>query len=348
MTPRKIVTGVAALLGLALVFTFMAGGFAEKLPEQLLDRPLQTSNDPVAIVFKHPLPIEYAYTGTVVARVQAELSSRMTARVEEVLVEVGGKVRRGDILIRLDNEDLDARVRQQQQGLVAAQAQLNEIRLENRRTRALFSRQLSSQAELEKSSAALVSAEANLQQQIAAVREVKTSFGYSVIAAPFDGVIQSKAVNPGDTATPGKMLLSLYDPLQLQLQVPVPESQLGLVESGQESPVWFDALHRSLQGTVTEIAPAALGSSRSFLIKVDLESGHKIFPGMFGRLTVGGGTRLTLMVPGQAVETIGQLQYVTVATEQGDERRLIRTGKRRGDLLTVLSGLSDGEKVRIL
>lgn len=347
MNAKKLLAGAISLLGLALIFTYMAGGFAQKLPEQLLDAPPAEAEGALVEVFLHPLPIEYAYTGTVVPRIQAELSSRITARVAAVLVEVGSMVRTDDILVRLDNEDLDARVRQQQQALVSAQAQLNEIRLENRRTKALHARELASQAALEKSNATLISAEATLQQRKAALREVTTSFGYSVIAAPFDAVVQSKAVHAGDTATPGKVLLSLYDPAQLQLQVPVPESQLALIETGQQTLVWFDALDRSLQGVITEIAPAALGSSRSFLIKVDLKSAERIYPGMFGRLSIGAGTRMTLMVPGRAVETVGQLEYVMVATDLGEERRLIRTGQRRGDLLTVISGLREGEKVRI-
>ncbi len=122
MNTSKTLLGTVLFAILGGLFLYMAGYFTEKLPQQ---RVISQSDYPEMETVKllsKAQPIQREFTGTIVADQKAILSARITARVAEVLVDVGNVVKQGDVIMRLDSDDLDARVKQTEQALSSAQA----------------------------------------------------------------------------------------------------------------------------------------------------------------------------------------------------------------------------------
>jgi multidrug efflux pump subunit AcrA (membrane-fusion protein) len=139
----------------------------------------------------------------------------------------------------------------------------------------------------------------------------------------------------------------LYDPSSLRLEVPVMARLAVGLRVGDELVVQIDDLNkRRIRATIDEVVPQADEATRSFLIKVKLPPSPDLFEGMSGRLLVPGEKRDHLCVHRDAIQTIGQLEYVTVLQDGIQERRLIKTGHVGDqDHVEVLSGLKARDKV---
>lgn len=336
---RWLGTGLFAVL--ALLFYYMADGFSEKLPtEHKASQESGADYETVTLVAKE-VEIERQFPGVIVAEQKANISARLTANVADVLVDVGDTVTKGDVLLRLDSGDLDARVTQTEQALSSTQAQLNNARKEYARVKELVAKKLVPQSQFDKATKDLQTAMANFNQAKAAVREAETTFGYSVITAPFDGVITFKSVNAGDTATPGSNLLSLYNPESLQVEVNVSESVMPYLGLGTQTTVSFPTYKRTTKGQVVEITPAADSGSRSYMVKLTFKSEDVLYPGTYAKVMIPLNTEFALFVPEQAVYRVGQLDYVKVVDGGKLETRLVQLGSEG----RVRKGLVAGDAV---
>ena len=158
----------------------------------------------------------------------------------------------------------------------------------------------------------------------------------------------NRFVDPGDLAAPGKILLSLHNPNDLELHASVREDQVGDVRVGMELPVRVDAVSLAAPGKVREIVPQAQVASRSVLVKVSLprEQTARLYVGMFGTLLLPVGSAERIVVPVDVVLQIGQLDFVEVVNSRGMlERRYVRIGRRYDRRVEILSGLDAGESV---
>jgi RND family efflux transporter MFP subunit len=319
----------------------MAGTFDEKVSTQTqLERESQSK--PETFVVSTTLEsIIREFSGAVVARQRAELSSRLTAKAAEVLVAVGDNVQQGDILIRLESDDLDARVEQAEQSLSGAQARLNAARKDFSRVKELLSRKLVSQSQFDQSESQLQSANASFKQAKAAMSEAQTTLGYSMISAPFDGVITQKHINAGDMAAPGMPLLALYNPDSLQVEVNIAESVLPYIQLGSVLDVELPTNSIRTTSNVIEITPAADMGSRSYRIKLELTAQEKLYPGMYAKAKVAVGQQSLIRIPMDSFYQIGQLNYVKVWDGEMVIRRLIQLGENG----RVRKGLRAGEEV---
>ncbi|GLO63565.1 hemolysin D [Vibrio sp. MACH09] len=343
MNTSKTLLGTVLFAILGGLFLYMAGYFTEKLPQQ---RVISQSDYPEMETVKlqaKAQPIQREFTGTIVADQKAILSARITARVAEVLVDVGNVVKQGDVIMRLDSDDLDARVKQTEQALSSAQARLNAARKEYKRVSELVNKKLLSQAEFDRVESELKTAQANFKQSQAAVSEAETTFGFSMITAPFDGLITQKNVNRGDTATPGMQLVSMYNPDTLQLQADISESQIKEITLGSSLQYQLPTYGIHGVGDVVEIAPAADNTSRTFIIKLSLNSDALIYPGSFGKVSVMIGEQELLTLPNNTLYQVGQLDYVKVVNQgllqtrlvQLSDQNVVRKGVVAGDVLVV-------------
>lgn len=325
MNRKKLLGILGAALGLVLVFVWLAGGFVGKVSTEAT----HTAGTPQAggqTIDWTVVPERRMFSGSLQARQQANLSARITARVAEVLVDAGDRVEAGDVLLRLESDDLSARVRQQEQALASAQARVNEARLNFQRSEQLVSQGLLPEARLDEVRAQRDSAEAEFNRAREALSEARTSEGFSMIVAPFSGVVSRRSVFTGDTATPGMQLISLYDPQTLRLEAAVSESALGVLSIGDTLKVNLDVLETVITGQVVEIEPAADTASRSFIVRLVLDTDAQLYPGMFGKVTVTVGERQALLVPSDWVTHRGQLDFIQVNTPAGPERRIVRLG----------------------
>ncbi len=341
MKSNKWFIGAILFALLTLLFLYMAGTFTSKLPTEL-QRSLQSDVKLETATLKMvELPAVREFAGRVVANQRASLGARLTATVAEVLVDVGDEVKQGDVLLRLESDDLDARVQQSEQALSSAQARLNTARKEYARMKELLNKKLIPVSQYDQADSALKTAYADFHQLKAAVIEAETTFGFSVITAPFDGVITQKPINQGDIATPGMLLLSMYSPNSLLIEVSISESVLPKIAIGQALKVTLPSYGISMTAQINEITPAADSGSRSYLIRLGFDTDQTLYPGSYAKVMVETETYKVLKVPMEAIYQVGQLDYVRIINNGKIQTRLIQVGED----YRVRKGLVEGDVV---
>jgi len=326
-----ILVGFAAvgwmLLWAAGVFHPKVHSSAEHAPVAIPPGAVLETLKPVAI------PRYETAVGTIQAVHEAAVASKILARIEEVNVTAGQKVRAGDVLVKLQDQDLRARLGQVDSNLVAAQARQSQAQ------------SAISQSEYQSREADLRSANAEVERAKQSIEEGRIQLSFATIAAPFEGVIVDKQVKAGDTAVPGQVLFRIYDPTEMQLVAQVRESLALSLKPGQAITASLDALNLETQGTITEVVPQANSATHSFEVKVQCQLPEGIYSGMFGRLKLPLGTEEAILVPQTAIARIGQLAMVMVVHEGHIRRRNIQLGRRYGDQIQVLAGLQSGETI---
>jgi len=349
----KLAQFILGLTLLVLIIAWMMGVFRRKTEPDLLPprdavpglaKAEALKTETVHEIVKDML-IEAV--GTLKAAGRTEISARVMAPIEEVNVRAGQLVQEGEKLIRLDDRALKTQRSQAQAALVAAEAALRQAENDYRRDRQLLERKAISQAQMDQSTANLEVSRAKLNAAREALAEAEVMLSYTLITAPRAGVVVDRLAEPGDMARPGVPLLVLYDPTSLRLDVPVMENLAVKLKVGESFRVRIDALNMEVEGKIDEIVPQAEAASRSFLVKVALPKQPGMYEGLFGRLLIPAGKRRYLCLPTAAIQTIGQLQFVTVLRPDGRlERRFIQTGRvGMPGRIEVLSGVKAGERV---
>ncbi|MGI9102979.1 MAG: efflux RND transporter periplasmic adaptor subunit [Terriglobales bacterium] len=316
----------------------------------------------VAVVTAQRAPLaDYVEAvGTVRAVQTAQLSSEIVATVREVRVKEGSRVRRGDVLLVLDDaqqraglERAQAGVRASQQDIAAVEAELGLASATLRRYQSLYEKKSVSPHEFEEVQARATAvkarrdaAQAGQSQAMAAEAQARAGLGYTRIRAPFDGTITAKNVDSGALASPGVPLLTIEDTRSFRLEASVDESGLRFVKLGAETPVAIDALGAELPSKVVQVVPSADAATRTFVVKLELAPYARVRSGVFGRARFARGQREAIVVPRAAVLDRGQMQGVYVIAADGQiGLRFVTLGKPAGDQVEVLSGLSDGERL---
>lgn len=271
--------------------------------------------------------------GTIRARHRAVLEAKVSGGIEKLPVVLGQPVKAGETLAELDAREIKARLDQ-------ALAQREQLGRDTERLRQLLANNAVSRQEFE-------SIESRHRVARAAVTEAETMLAYTRVIAPFDGVITRKHAEVGDLAAPGKPLLEMEDPKSLRLEADVPEAAIGHIVPGAQLPVRVAGVTNDLIATVSEIAPAADPNSRTFLVKCELPAGSGVRTGQFGRLAVPLGETSALRVPDGALIVRGQLELVFVAGNNRAQMRLVKSGKRIGNEIEILSGLDLGDQIVI-
>lgn len=269
--------------------------------------------------------------GTVRSRTRVVVEAKVSGRIEALPVTLGQRVKTGDLLVQLDVREVQAKL--DQALALRQQAERDLERFVN-----LLRQEAVTQAEFD-------AVEARQRVARAAVAEAETMLSHAKVIAPGDLVVARKLAEVGDLAAPGRPLLELEDPNALRLEADVPEALIGRIQAGARLPVSVAALAEPLEGTVAEVAPSADPGSRTFQVKLDLPPAPGLRAGQFGRVAVPLGTVPTLRVPAAAVVRRGQMEIVFVATNQTAVLRLVKTGRRFGDSVELVSGVNPGEQV---
>ena len=213
-------------------------------------------------------------------------------------------------------------------------------------------------AESERADRMLQAAKSKQEQMIARIDQAKADVSgariyaaYSRLVSPVNGVVVSKQADIGSMATPGTPLVTIENDSSYQLEVSVEESQLNKIHLHDQARVQIEALgNQEVTCSVVEIVPAADPASRSYSVKLALPSatGAGLRSGLYGKARFISGQRQALAIPQKAINQRGQLTSVFVVDQSGVARlRLIKTGKSLGDLVEVLSGLTEGELIVI-
>ncbi len=290
-------------------------------------------------------PRQESAVGTIRAVYEAVVASKLLARVEEVRVKAGQKVKQGEVLVVLDKADLKSRIEQAQSAETSARAKYDQAEIELGRAQRLRSRESITQSELDLANTALRTAKADLERTQRAVEETRIFEAYATVRAPISGKVIDKKVNAGDTVTPGQALVTMYDPVHMQLIATVRESLALRLKVGQVILARLDTFDYECQATISEIVPEAQAESRSFQVKVTGPCPPNVYSGMFGRIFIPLEDEDVLVVSPEAIRRVGQLDEVDVIEGNTVSRRAVQLGRTLDEGREVLSGLSEGEKV---
>ena len=299
--------------------------------------------------------------GTVRAAETAAVSAQTMGNVVSINVREGDPVTKGQVLATIDPTQAQASLDRAQAALSAAQHEVTAAQTERvlsestlKRFEALYQRKSVSPQEYDEVKARFQGALAHVEaaqageaQARASVVQAQTSFGYTRVRAPFNGVVTERKVDPGALAAPGMPLLTVEAGGRYRLEATVDEASLRYVHVGEAVPVSLDAYpEQQLSGKVAQIVPAADPNTRTFLIKIEFATNSALRSGLFGRALFPRGEREALLVPRTSVVDRGALKGVfVVGPDQVASLRYVTVGDRAGDRLEVLSGLSAKEAI---
>ncbi|MDO8346192.1 MAG: efflux RND transporter periplasmic adaptor subunit [Cellvibrio sp.] len=275
---------------------------------------------------------EVKYDGMIEAINQATVSAQTSGRIVEIPVDVGDLVAKGDLIIRFTDTEQKARA-------ASAKAQFTEAQAQYTRMQEMLAKKLIAKADFDKSEAAFKSAEANL-------REAEQNLAYTAIYAPYAGIVVSRAVNVGETVSPGKALMTGLSLEQLRAQVDIPQQHIGPVRKYKKALIYL-ADGNTLESSDLRIPPSADPQTHSFKVLVNLPEGdHQLFPGTFVKIAFVTGEREQLLIPASAISKRGEVSGVYVIKEDALEFRQLNLGSpTRNKDYPILAGASAGEKI---
>jgi RND family efflux transporter MFP subunit len=313
-------------------------------------------------------------SGYVVAQRKAAVASKVTGRLVSIAVEEGSRVKKGQIIARLENDDAkaareraEANVAFARNSLEQAKAELDDAYLNYNRKKNLVQKDYIARADFDvaearykRAKAAVAAQEAALRASEAALKEAKVLLDYTLIRAPFDAVVLTKEADVGDIVTPlaaaaeaKASVVTIADMDSLQAEVDVSESNIEQVKVGQPCEIQLDALPNDrFEGWVHMIVPTADRSKASVMVKVAFrEKDPRILPEMSAKVAF-----LSRAVTPQDRNPVKSIRfsdlsgaseqyYVFVVREDRAIKTSIRVGRRMGDLVEVLDGVEVGDKV---
>jgi RND family efflux transporter MFP subunit len=321
-------------LAVVAFVVFVLSGCGKK-PEHYASPALPAAAVSVLAVESKPRVATEEVVGTVRAKLRAVIAAKVSGKIDRMLVEPGQKVNAGELLATIEAREVQARL---DQALAVRQQAESDLK----RYATLLEQKILAQAEFD-------AAQSKFRVADGAVKEAETMLSYTRITAPFAGVITRKLADVGDLVgdmtTPNKPLLEMEDPTTLRLEADVPEAVVGKLTLGDKLLVRISALEAELAGVISEISPAADPGSRTFLVKLDLPSAPGLRAGQFGRVTMPVGETSALRVPAAAAVLRGQMEIVFVVRDGKAQLRIVKTGKRIGGEVELVSGVDAGEKV---
>jgi len=367
---KKLLTGICIPLGIICLLL----GCNDKIePGTTESSHPATVKTAVAVAKISKQPFIYEAIGTITALNSSTLSGKIMGTVKTVNVKEGDAVKKGDILVALDDRQVAAALRQSEAALTgaqkaknaaisarnAAQARANLARTTYERFKKLFqeesatrqefdeahARYLQTRAALSRAKAMVSAARSQVQQAKAAVSGAGVSRKDAILSAPYDGIVTDKMIDVGDLASPGTPLLTLEKTGGFQVEFLVPEHLIQGVQMGQTLDVTLPALANfpPITGTIKTIAPTADAKSRSFKVKMTLPESTMLRSGMFSRVRIPVGEGGMLLIPATAQVNRGQLTgYFLVDDKNMARFRLMRTGRHFKDQIEVISGLKPG------
>lgn len=382
--PRLLFIGVGAVLLAALAW----GAWTQYQTRQRAAETQQQEVDfkpavRTATARREDGPVKLTLPGTTLAFDQASLYSRATGYIAERKVDIGSRVRKGDLLLRIAAPDLDAQLLQAEAQLaqtlaavVQANAQVDSARFNlslatktNSRTSTLANqgwetRQNADNTQttlstnntnLEAAQAGVKVAEANRQAQLAAVQRLQRLTEYERVAAPFDGVITARNVDTGDLVTAdagtGTPALTIQRDDIIRVQAYVPQSGASGIAVGVPVRVQVPELpNRAFDGTVTRSATALDPASRTLLVQADVPNPDgALHPGSFVNVAFDiPRTHPAVVVPAEAVLFDAEgLRVAVIGDDDTAHMAQVMIARDFGTSVELSTGLSGGERVAL-
>jgi RND family efflux transporter MFP subunit len=335
-----ILGGAVLVVAIGVAAWFLAGRSLRPRTVEVVTASLLTEGQATTVL---------TATGYVEAERKADLSPKITSRITELNVTEGTRVKKGDVIARLDHTDLDAQLAEKRAGWVNARAELA-------RQRSLHDEGLAPKSSLD----AAVAAEATTR---AAVAYVEALLDYTVIRAPFSGVITAKRAFVGEAVSPfgsspsgggsGGAIATIVEFSSLYVGADVNEANLPKLGPNQPAEISLDAApDKTYHGFLRQIVPAADRQKATVRVKVAfLDADEKILPDLSARVsfteepTQGKTGRSRVMVPAAAIRSVGGKPGVFRIVDGRARFQPVKTGPEADGQVEVLEGLAGGERL---
>jgi len=292
----------------------------------------------------------YSVEGVVEAVRQSTVSAQISGRVKEVNFDVGDTVRKGQVLLRIDERETEQALAGSQAQVMQAQAALTQAKANYERSLQLFEQKYISQSALDKAKADYDMAQAQAAASEAGESQSALARGYASVIAPFGGVVAARLVEMGEMVTVGKPLMVGFDPTQMRVIVNVPQYKLAEIGSRPKVNVEMTSLKRWIPAESVTVQPSADARTHSTQVRVTIPAHEKgVYPGMFVRAHFVVGKAKKLLIPASAVLRRSEVVAVYVIDEQGSAKlRQVRLGEASGENeVEVLGGVNPGETVAL-
>ena len=288
---------------------------------------------------------ERIWDGVIEAVNQATLSAQTGGRVREVLVDVNDYVKAGDVILRFTDVEQQSAIRQAQAALAVAKAALDEAESDFKRISEIFGRQLVSKAQLDQATARRDAAKAQHESAQAAVRAANEQVDYTVVRAPYSGIVTQRHVEVGEAVNPGQPLISGLSLDKLRVNVQIPQSDMASIrEHAKASLLLADGKRIDAEQVI--VFPYADPTTHTFSVRLELPQAETgLQPGMTAKAAFVIGASERLLVPESALVRRSEVTAVYVVSEGKVSLRQIRLGHRFGNEIEVLAGLSAGDAV---
>jgi RND family efflux transporter MFP subunit len=296
----------------------------------------QTAPLATATVELREIELTWPAEGLVEAVRQATIAAQVPGRVVEVRADAGDAVKQGQLLMRID-------AREAAEGYAASQATLANAKANYERTKNLYAQKFVAKAALDK-------AEADYKAAQAGAGAAGATVSHASIVSPLTGFVAQRHTEAGELATPGKPLVTVYDPKGLRVSSSIPQYKLAAVRAHLRAKIEFPESGKWVDAARVEVLPAADPRTHTVTARVYLPDNLPgIIPGMFARTHFVTGSAKKLLVPAAAVLRRGEVTAVYVIDDRNAARlRQVRLSEPlAGGFHEVLAGLSAGEKVAL-
>lgn len=281
---------------------------------------------------KEPLDKHYSTSGIITSDHRVEVSSRLSGYIRNIKAREGSKVKKGDVLFRVDPVDT-------KQQLAQAKADLNNAKNDLTRYQSLLADKAVTQQQFDQIKLRYDVAESKVTQ-------AQNQLGYAVVRAPVNGIIVKKHLNVGDLASPGLPILTLEDPQHLLVKTYVSEKHIASINDNDKVKLNISSIEQPLYGEVRQVVGVADVSSHKFLVKASVPTHKDIRPGIFVEVYFTVGQQESLLLPTSALIERNGLEGVYIVDENNVARyRLLRLGQRVGNRVEVAAGLEPQQRV---
>lgn len=290
--------------------------------------------------------------GVIAAATEVQMAFQALGRMIERPVDVGDRVAAGDVLARLDPEDLAGNTRAAAASLTAAEVNLTTARNTADRVRSLSERNVAPAAQLEQAEQALSAARSAVDQARARLESARDAEGYAVMSAPISGVVSAVRATPGAVVAAGDPILTLSSENDLEATIDLTEAQLQGVDRGTECLIWRDReTEEPVRGHVSRISPVADRQTRTRRVYISLPPGSGFRLGSLIRVRRAADAAAALTVPVEALvaRSPGD-SAVWIVRRTGPDAATVAlqpvvTGGQAGARVEVTQGLAPGDEV---
>lgn len=289
------------------------------------------------------------YSGSVKARTDMNLGFRVSGKIIERKVDIGQKVKPGDVLARIDPTDYALAVRRSQADLDSAEKQMQTTALARNRAQQLFDKSVGSKSQLEQAELSYDQAVSTRDSAVSALTEAKNQVAYSDLTSDMNGIVTTVNADVGQVVSSGTPVITVAVDGEKEVLIAVPEMDIAQFKVGKDVKARFwsdDAL--VLDGKVREVAGSADAQSRTFAVRVSLPSDQRVLLGMTATIEAeAGNTQPYVSIPLSALAQRDGQQIVWLVDRSAGtvHSRNVKVADFADDGVRVADGLKAGDVV---